>query len=109
MQEQFGPDGLCNRKVGFLFKRRCERTTTSGCPDCRNGQIDPDQDPYADDYAYYPNYGYYGYGAWGNSYYRDRDYYSYNASTRNVDFNESDAASFEREGDQDYEMDLDAS
>lgn len=102
-------DTPCDHKVGFLFKRRCGRTTTEGCPDCRNGQIDPNRDRYQDDYAYYPGYGRYGHGYWGSDYYYNRDRYYYNSSTRNVDFNESDAASFEEEGDRDYEMDLDAS
>ncbi|NJM99957.1 MAG: FHA domain-containing protein, partial [Phormidesmis sp. RL_2_1] len=47
----FGADGRCHRKVGFLFKRRCDRTTPEGCPDCRNGQVDPSCDHYEDDYA----------------------------------------------------------
>ncbi len=105
----FGADGTCDRKVGFLFKRRCGRTTTEGCPDCRNGQLAPDHDLYADDYAYYPSYGNYRRGYWGSEYYYNRDRYYYDPNTRNVDFNESDAASFAQEGDNDYEMDLDAS
>jgi hypothetical protein len=105
----FGSDGRCDRKVGFLFKRRCGRTTTAGCPDCRNGQLDPQRDRYADDYAYYPDYGNYGHGRWGHRYYHHRHAYYYDSDTRNVDFNESDVASFEQEGDRDYEMDLDAS
>ncbi len=99
----------CDRKVGFLFKRPCNRTTTAGCSHCRNGQIDPARDLYQDDYAYYPNYGRYRRGYWGHDYYHDRDHYSYDPNRRSVDFNESDAASFEQEGDRDYEMDLDAS
>ena len=105
----FGVEGLCDRKVGFLFKRRCGRTTTEGCPDCRNGQLEPNRNRYEDDYAYYPDYGRYGRGHWGYGYYHNRHHYYYDPHTRNVDFNESDAASFEEEGDQDFEMDLDAS
>lgn len=106
---KFGADGLCDRKVGFLFKRRCGRTTTEGCPDCRNGQLEPNRNRYEDDYAYYPDYGRYGRGYWGYGYYHNRHHYYYDPHTRNVDFNESDTASFEQEGDQDFEMDLDAS
>lgn len=105
----FGADGRCQHKVGFLFKRRCDRTTTAGCRDCRNGQIDPGRSRYRDDYAYYPGYGHYGHGHWGHRYYHDRHHYYYDPHSRRTDFNESDAASFEDEGDQDYEMDLDAS
>ncbi|PZD75231.1 hypothetical protein C1752_00119 [Acaryochloris thomasi RCC1774] len=91
----------CDRKVGFLFKRPCERTTPQGCPYCRNGQAN--NDPYFYDYDLYPNYGRYGRGYWGYSYYRDRDRYAYNSDSRNVDFTEADAASFEDETDTDYE------
>ncbi|MFK8184184.1 MAG: FHA domain-containing protein [Phormidesmis sp.] len=105
----FGPDGTCTHKVGFLFKRRCGRTTTQGCPDCQNGQIDPNRDRYRHDYDYYPGYGRYGRGYWGHDYYYHRHHYHYDPHSRDVDFNESDAASFAEEGDRDYEMDLDAS
>ena len=104
----FGPEGTCTRKVGFLFKRKCDRTTTVGCPDCQNGQIDPNQG-YQEDYAYYPGYGRYDRGYWGHDYYCHRHSYYYDPHSRDVDFNESDAASFVEEGDRDYEMDLDAS
>ncbi len=107
--DAFAADGMCSRKVGFLFKRRCGRTTTQGCPDCQNGQIDPGQSRYQDDYAFYSGYGRYGRGYWGHNYYHNRHHYHYDPHSRNVDFNESDAASFEQEGDNDYEMDLDAS
>jgi len=105
----FGPDGTCTRKVGFLFKRPCGRTTTQGCPDCQNGNVDPNRDRYQEDYSYYPGYGRYGRGRWGHDYYYHRDRYHYDPHNRHVDFNESDAASFAEEGDRDYEMDLDAS
>lgn len=42
----------CSRRVGFLFPHPCTRTTSVGCPDCQNGQID---DPYTrrlDRYTY---------------------------------------------------------
>lgn len=92
----------CDRKVGFLFKRMCDRTTPKGCPHCRNGQVN--DDPYFYDYDLYPGYGRYGRGYWGYGYYRDRDRYYYNSDTRDVDFTEADAASFEDETDTDYEM-----
>lgn len=107
--EPFGPDGTCDRMVGFLFKRRCGRTTTEGCPHCRNGQVAADHDPYFYDYNLYPGYGYYGHGHWGHSYYSHRDRYFYNADNRSVDFTEADAAALEAETDTDYEMDLEAS
>ena len=48
----------CPRRVGFMFPHPCTRTTSVGCPDCQNGQVD---DPYRgrsryyydDDYDYY--------------------------------------------------------
>ncbi len=108
----FGADGKCAHKVGFLFKRQCDRTTPEGCRNCQNGQTDPSHslyNRYDNDYAYYPDYGRYDRGHWGHGYYHNRDHYYYDPHSRRVDFNESDAASFEQEGDQDYEMDLDAS
>jgi hypothetical protein len=36
--------------VGFLFPHPCTRTTSVGCPDCQNGQID---DPYRRRARYY--------------------------------------------------------
>lgn len=42
----------CPRRVGFLFPHPCTRTTSVGCPDCQNGQVD---DPYSrrpDRYSY---------------------------------------------------------
>ncbi|MGB7416618.1 MAG: FHA domain-containing protein [Thermosynechococcaceae cyanobacterium] len=97
----------CDRKVGFLFKRPCDRTTQQGCPHCRNGQVT--NDPYFHDYDLYPGYGRYGQGYWGYDYYRDRYRYRYNRDTRDMDFTEADAASFENENDTDYEMDYGAS
>lgn len=102
-------DGTCDRQIGFLVKRRCGRTSTAGCPHCRNGQVPIDQDPYMDDYDLYPGYGRYGRNYWGYDYYSNRDRYYYDPDSRRVDFTEADAASFEDETDQDYEMNLDAS
>lgn len=105
---QFGADGTCTRQVGFLFKRRCGRTSAAGCSHCQNGRVN--NDPFFYDYdTYYPGYGSYRRGYWGHSYYRDRDRYYYDANRRSTDFTEADGESFEHEGDQDYEMDLDAS
>ncbi|NEP17115.1 MAG: FHA domain-containing protein [Leptolyngbya sp. SIO4C1] len=103
------PSPTCDRKIGFLFKRRCDRPTSEGCPHCRNGQIPPGQDLYAEDYDLYPGYGRYGRGYWGYHYHSNRDRYYYDPASRQVDFTEADAASFEDEYDQDYEMTLDAS
>ena len=105
----FSADGTCDRQVGFLFKRRCGRTSPQDCRDCKNGTLRPNQTLYAEDYVYYQGYGNYSPGRWGADYYSNRDRYYYDSNTRNVDFNESDAASFEQEGDSDYEMSLDAS
>ncbi|OCQ99580.1 peptide-binding protein [Nostoc sp. MBR 210] len=91
--------GECDRMVGFLFKRRCGRIDRSNCPDCNTS--------YDDDYAYYPEYGSYRY--WGSSYYHDRDNYSYDPETGNVDFTEADAISFEAERDSDFETNMGAS
>lgn len=100
---------VCDRTIGFLFKRPCDRTTALGCPYCRDGQSKLDQDPYWLDYDLYPNFGTYRPGSWGYEYYRDRAYYFYNRQSRNVDFTEADAASFEEESDTDYEMNFGAS
>ncbi len=107
--EQFGPDGTCDRKVGFLFKRRCGRTTTEGCEYCQNGRQPAGYNPYADDYGLFPGYGYYGHHHWGYNYYSNRDRYHYDSDSRRVDFTEADGESFEDEADQGYEMDLEAS
>lgn len=100
---------VCDRTIGFLFKRPCDHTTALGCPYCNNGQSKLDQDPYWLDYDLYPNFGSYRPGNWGYEYYRDRAYYCYNRQSRNVDFTEADAASFEEELDTDYEMNFGAS
>lgn len=99
----------CDRKIGFLFQRRCGRTDPTGCTYCQGGLLPSSQDPFQVDHGYYPGYGYYGRGSWGHNYYNQRDYYAYHPDTRSIDFNESDVASFEEEGDMDFENQLDAS
>lgn len=106
--QAIGPEG-CDRQVGFLFKRRCGRTTRAGCPFCKGGRVQ-DNDPYFyEDYDYYPGYGSYHRGGWGYPYYSNRDLYYYDRERGMMDFTEADAAAFESEGDQDYEMDMGAS
>jgi FHA domain len=90
----------CDRMVGFLFKRRCGRTDRTGCADCEQS--------YENDYAFYSEYGNYHSG-WGRDYYDDRDRYSYDPETGNVDFTEADAVSLEAQRDADFESDMGAS
>jgi len=92
--------GECDRMIGFLFKRRCGRTDTTGCPHCHP--------TYEEDYAYYSDYGNYRSG-WGSEYYYNRDRYYYDSQTGNVDFTEADAMSLETEFDHDYETNMGAS
>ena len=101
------PEAGCDRMVGFLFKRRCNRTSSVGCPHCNNGELN--QDPYLYERSYYPGYGRYDSGYWGSTYYYDRDQYYYNSATGTVDFTEADNASFENEADTDFEQDMGAS
>jgi hypothetical protein len=91
----------CDRQVGFLFKRRCGRTDRTGCPHCN--------DSYENDYAYYSEYGYYRSGAWGSDYYDNRDAYSYDPQTGNVEFTEADSVSLENERYDDFESNMGAS
>ena len=93
--------GECDRMVGFLFKRRCGRTDNIDCPYCHQS--------YEEDYAYYPDYGNYRSSSWGSDYYYQRDRYSYDPETGNVDFTEADAISLEREQDRDFETHFGAS
>lgn len=93
--------GECERMVGFLFKRRCGRTDKTGCPHCNES--------YSEDYAYYGEYGNYRSGNWGDNYYEDRDRYSYDPETGNVDFTEADSVSLDRESDADFERNMGAS
>lgn len=90
----------CDRMVGFLFKRRCGRTDRTGCPYCEQS--------YEEDYAYYSEYGNYRSG-WGRDYYDDRDRYSYDPETGDVDFTEADAVSLEAQSDAEFETDMGAS
>ncbi|OUL33385.1 peptide-binding protein [Nostoc sp. T09] len=90
----------CDRQVGFLFKRRCGRTDRTGCPYC--------EQTYEDDYAFYSDYGHYRSG-WGSDYYDDRDRYSYDPETGNVDFTDADSVSLENERDVDFERNMGAS
>ncbi|WP_414574911.1 FHA domain-containing protein [Anabaena sp. CCY 9402-a] len=91
----------CDRMIGFLFKRRCGRTDTIDCAYCNQS--------YEEDYAYYSNYGNYRSSSWGNDYYSNRDRYSYDPETGNVDFTEADAMSLESERDSDFESNMGAS
>jgi hypothetical protein len=102
--EPVGPEG-CDRKVGFLFKRRCGRTSRVGCPHCDEGGLS--SDPYFYEYNAYPGYGSYQQGSWGYTY----SIHSQGGSSGRgqADFTEADAAAFESESDQDYEMDMGAS
>ena len=96
----------CDRMVGFLFSRRCGRTSKVGCPDC--GGNYENNEPYFSDRSYYSGYGRYDRGYWGNDYY-NRDHYGNNTETNNVDFTESDNAALESEVDGDFEQDMGAS
>ncbi len=100
-----GSNEGCDRMVGFLFKRRCGRTDSTGCPYCQGGQTN--EDPYWNDYSYYRGYG--RYDDWGNYYYYRRNYYYYNRETHEVDFTEADSEAFEQESDTDFEVDFGAS
>ena len=94
----------CQKMVGFLFKRPCDRTSSLGCPHCNT--LDNVED-YASDYVYYENYG--RYDTWGHTYYRDRHYYHYDYDRRRVEFTEADNVAFESESDRDFERDYSAS
>ena len=102
-----GGEWECDRKVGFLFPRRCGRTSRTGCPYC--GTNDVNNDPYFYEHSYYVGYGSYTRGYWGSDYYSDRDQYAYNPETGEIDFTEGDNVSFENEGDEDFEVDMGAS
>ena len=95
----------CQKMVGFLFKRRCDRTSPIDCPHCNDAG--EDLNDYESDYVYYENYG--NYDTWGYIYYRDRHYYHYDYNNRRVEFTEADNAAFESEGDYDFERDYSAS
>ncbi len=95
----------CQKMVGFLVKRPCDRTSPIGCPHCNDGE--DDLNDYDSDYVYYENYG--SYNDWGHTYYRDRHYYHYDYDNRRVEFTEADNVAFETEGDRDFEQDYSAS
>lgn len=97
----------CDHQVGFLFKRRCGRTSSEGCPHCDSGR--QTKYPFLDDYSHYPSYGTYRQGSWGDSYYSDRDRYHYNSASGNVNFTDADNAALIKEADADFEQDLGAS
>ena len=95
----------CQNMVGFLFKRPCDRLDATNCPHCHGSQ---EPDDYESDYDdYYENYG--DYDTWGRRYYRDRDFYYYDADNRCVAFTEADNVAFEEECDRDFEQDFTAS
>ena len=102
----------CQKQVGFLFKRTCDRTTAVGCPHCSDTAGDDlnNSGSYSE-YVYYSNYGSYDndYDTWGYDYYRRRDYYYYDHHHRRVGFTEADNRAFETEGDRDFEQDYSAS
>lgn len=98
-------DDKCQKMVGFLFKRRCDRTSPIGCPHCND--VGENLNDYESDYVYYENYG--NYDTWGYTYYRDRHYYHYDCDNRRVEFTEADNVAFESEGDYDFERDYSAS
>lgn len=95
----------CDRMIGFLFKRRCGRTDSTGCSYCQGGQVN--EDPYWNEYSYYSSYG--RYDAWGRDYYYRRHYYYYDRETGEVNFTEADSEAFEQEMDSDFEQDFGAS
>lgn len=109
-----GETWTCDRMVGFLFPRRCGRTSRIGCEYCNSGSVN---DPYFYERSYYSGYGRYDRGNWGSDYYEERDRYSYNsetgdvdfASTGSVDFTDADNISLETEADTDFEHDMGAS
>ncbi|PSB04106.1 FHA domain-containing protein [Merismopedia glauca] len=96
----------CDRNLGFLIPKPCGRTDPTGCPHCHGN---PNQPDVYYERSYYPDYGNYNRGYWGHNYYSQRDYYSYNSNTGNVDFTEADANSVAMENDTDYELDMGAS
>ncbi|MEA5582955.1 FHA domain-containing protein [Nodularia harveyana UHCC-0300] len=81
---------VCDRMVGFLFKRRCDRTDATDCPYCHES--------YEEDYAFYPDYGNYQFEEWGINQY-----------SANVNFTEADSVSLERERDGYFEYNMGAS
>ncbi|MDY6782322.1 MAG: FHA domain-containing protein [Cyanobacteriota bacterium] len=82
----------CDKRVGFLFPRRCGRLSPEGCPHCNGGEID--REPYflSSERSLYPNYGDYSQGE----------------SAVPLDFTDADAMSLETVG-TDFEQDMGAS
>jgi FHA domain len=100
-------ESICEEMIGFLFKRRCGRTDRTNCGYCQNNTSTNTN--YYEEYSYYEGYGNYQRGYWGNDYYQQRENYSYNPETGNVDFTEADSTSFEEEIDGNFETDMGAS
>ncbi|NJO18918.1 MAG: hypothetical protein HC838_01010 [Spirulinaceae cyanobacterium RM2_2_10] len=95
--------------VGFLFPRRCGRTSREHCPHCQGGEIDDDPYFLASERSIYPNYGYYGGSSWGSEYTEDlTPAEAQPGEASNYDFTEADAAAFAVTS-TDFEQDLDAS
>lgn len=95
----------CNRQVGFLFKRRCGRIDPTGCWYCNS------ENPYHQDYAYYPGFG--RYDSWGWQAYTNRHLYFYDSEKGEVDFTEGDAEALSEEAgeesDEAFEEEVEAS
>jgi hypothetical protein len=89
----------CPRRVGFLFPHPCTRTTSVGCPDCQNGQID---DPYRGRSRYYYGNDYDDYG---------ESLTEFAAGAENINFTEADGESLVTpdDGSGGFEDDLTAS
>ncbi|MEM7724909.1 MAG: FHA domain-containing protein [Cyanobacteria bacterium P01_A01_bin.45] len=107
IQENIEQEFRCERMIGFLVKRRCDRTDRTGCEYCND--INDTITTYEYDYAYYENYGDYSSASWGENYYQERHKYSYDPKSGNVDFTEADAESFTTEKDSEFEVNFDAS
>lgn len=56
------PNAGCSRKVGFLFKRPCDRANSTGCNHCANGYSNH---AYSADYSLYEGFGHFEPGTWG--------------------------------------------
>jgi hypothetical protein len=98
----------CDRMVGFLFKRRCGRTSNVGCTYCNGGQ---NNDPYFTERSYYRGYGTYSGSSWGHIHYSERhnNQSTSSSDSSDVDFTEADSSAFGGEADTDFEQDMGAS
>lgn len=96
---QIGEGDRCQRLVGFLIPRRCQRIDRSQCPHCNGGEID--NEPYflVQERTLYPDFGDYRSG-WGSEYYE--------GEVLALEFTDADAVSLETEQ-TDFETDLGAS